>query len=91
MAVCVDSGEELFRFGSRDDDNFTFQDTGFTKRFDFSPPSGKRHPGDKSVDVLALVKAGIMSETDVKNGRAFSEAELRGFMLQLEEFMAVDF
>jgi hypothetical protein len=45
--------------------------------FDFTPPGGKRHPGERFVDVLGLVNAGLISEADIGRQRAFTDEELR--------------
>ena len=97
-AVCLTTGVELFRFRfcrGRDDDEDGGGGGGASGRFvssgrtfDFSPPSGRRHPGERFVDVLNLVKAGILSEADVASRRAFSDAELRGFMARLDAYLA---
>jgi hypothetical protein len=47
------------------------------QRFDFTPPGGKRHPGERFVDVLGLVNAGLISEADIGRQRAFTDEELR--------------
>jgi hypothetical protein len=47
------------------------------RRFDFTPPGGKRHPGERFVDVLGLVNAGLISEADIAKQRAFTDEELR--------------
>ena len=44
---------------------------------DFTPPGGKRHPGERFVDVLGLVNAGLISEADIAKQRAFTDEELR--------------
>lgn len=82
MAVCLLTGSELFRIKSNEDD---ISQGGFeSARFDFSPPSGKKHPGDNSIDVLALVAEGIISKEDIQTQKAFSREQLDEFMSELE-------
>jgi hypothetical protein len=68
-AICLETGQVLFRFGGGEDDGAGgYQGVaGFKRPFDFSPPMGKRHPDDKGVDVLNMVKAGILTDEDVAN------------------------
>ena len=55
----------------------------FGRQHDFSPPTGARHPNDRTVDVLALVRAGILTDEDVRTRRAFTRDELDSLMEQL--------
>lgn len=48
--------------------------------FDFTPPGGKRHPGEHFVDVNGLLNAGLIRKEDVMRQRAFTEEELRAAM-----------
>ena len=48
--------------------------------FDFTPPSGKRHPGERFVDVQSLLNASLISEDDVARQHAFTDEELRAAM-----------
>jgi hypothetical protein len=82
-AISLDTGEELFSFGGVREE---YQASGFQRRFDFTPPDGKRHPGDKFVDVLNLVKAGILTKEDVATQRAFTDEELMRAMERLEAY-----
>lgn len=91
VAICMETGLEMFRFGSRDENDFNFESTGVQRRFNFAPPTGKRHPDDKFIDVLGLVKAGILSDFDVASGRAFSDAELHEFMSRLQRTTGSEF
>jgi len=84
-AICLETGNELFRFGDWDPEE-NHQPSGFQRPFDFSPPGGKRHPGERFVDVLNLVKAGIISEKDVASQRAFTDEELMHAMDRLENY-----
>jgi hypothetical protein len=45
---------------------------------------GTRHPDDPFVDVLNLVKAGILTDAEVASQKAFSREELACFMKKLE-------
>ena len=88
-AVCLETDQEIFRFKSACDDDELLVDTSSyaktaQRRFDFTPPAGKRHPNDPSVDVHALVQAGLMSQVDVASGRSYSAEELRDLMAKLE-------
>jgi hypothetical protein len=83
-AISLETGLVLFRFGDAREE---FQETvGFKRKLDFSPPIGKRHPNDKFVDVLNLVKAGIIREEDVAKQKAFSDEELVHAMERLEQY-----
>jgi len=81
-AVCLDTGQELFRFKERGDQQTV------VNGFDFTPPSGKKHPYERSVDVRALVAAGILSNEDVARRRGFSDDELSQMMQRLSEYHA---
>ena len=83
-AISLDTGEVLFRFGGAREEYP--QQGGFTRPFDFSPPDGKRHPNDPAIDVLNLVKAGILMDEDVANQKAFSAEELASAMKKLETY-----
>jgi hypothetical protein len=85
-AICLETGQELFRFGGGDDVGEYQPSSGFQRPFDFSPPDGKRHPADRFVDVLNLVKAGILAEEDVANQKAFTSEELVCAMDRLENY-----
>ena len=88
VAMCLFSGEELFRFQSAVKDDEDHHTQAFSNGFDFTPPKGKRHPDDRSVDVKGLVDAGIMSNDDVALRKAFSDEELSSMMKRLEEYHA---
>jgi len=85
-AICLETGEQLFRFKDSEGDKEGGGSSGFTHgvRFDFTPPGGKRHPSERFVDVPNLVKAGILSGSDVASHRAFSDEELHAFMERLD-------
>ena len=85
-AVCLATGEELFRFKDRKEEGFNDFQPAFAARFDFAPPGGKKHPGERSVDVLELVKAGILSNDDVASRKAFSEEQLQEMAQRLSEY-----
>jgi hypothetical protein len=87
-AICLETGQVLFRFGGRNDDEAGgYQGgAGFKRRFDFSPPMGKRHPDDMGVDVLNMVKAGILTNEDVASQKAFTREELVRGMETLEAY-----
>ncbi len=85
-AVCLETGQELFRFGGGADAGGYQQCAGFQRRFDFSPPTGNRHPNDRIVDALNLVKAGILTEEDVASQKAFTSEELMCAMDRLENY-----
>ena len=87
-AICLETGQVLFRFGGRNDDEAGgYQGgVGFKRRFDFSPPVGKRHPDDMGVDVLNMVKAGILTNEDVASQKAFTREELVRGMETLEAY-----
>ena len=93
-AICLDTGMELFRFagGEGNYPGFFEQDVPsrfeHTREFDFTPPDGKRHPGERFVDVTNLVKAGLLSEEDVASHKAFSDEELKGLMHELGDFFS---
>ena len=87
VAYCLETGNELFRFKRREEEDEAQGDFP-GRRFDFTPPGGKRHPDDQSVDVLGLVNAGLMSNEDIANARAFSADELKELMAKLEEYRA---
>ncbi len=70
--VCLETGLELRRIGQHDDDMACPAPCPFQKRFDFKPPGGARHPEDKTVDVAALVRFGILSEDAVQSRRPFT-------------------
>ena len=55
----------------------------FTRRMDISPPVGRSHPEDRTIDVLSLVRAGILTDEDVRTRRAFTREELEGMMARL--------
>jgi hypothetical protein len=82
-AVSLDTGEVLFRFGGSAREEYP-QQGGFIRQHDFSPPMGTRHPDDPFVDVLNLVKAGILTDAEVASQKAFSREELACFMKKLE-------
>ncbi len=82
-AMCLNTGEELFRFKDRIADA---QPAAFESRFDFTPPGGKKHPFERTVDVSALVEAGILSNADVASHRAFSDEELEEMTQKLSEY-----
>ena len=86
-AVCLFTGMDLFTMGSGDSECFDqTPSSSFERRFDFTPPGGKRHPDDRFVDVQNLVKAGIISEADVARQRAFTDEELKAAMAELESY-----
>ena len=81
--MCLFTGQELFRFKKKennDDDEF-----GCYRGFDFTPPTGRKHPDDRSVDVSGLVRAGLMSNEDIARRRPFSTEELKDLMAKLAE------
>jgi hypothetical protein len=90
-AMCLETGVELFRFNRNKEDDGCYgavsSQCAPCVKFDFTPPVGKRHPDERFVDVMNLVKAGIISESDVAAQRAFSDAELRGFMVRLDAYL----
>ena len=90
VAVCLETGDELFRFRDRVDEDEGYAVVVAAPRFDFTPPSGKRHPNDRSVDVLGLVNAGLMSNEDIASGRSFSSEELADLMARLEAHRSAD-
>ena len=86
-AICLETGEVLFRFKGRGDGADGYQGgSGFKRPFDFSPPVGTRHPDDKGVDVLNMVKAGILTDEDVASQKAFEREELVRGMKKLEQY-----
>ena len=87
-AICLDSGQELFRFKNGDDDdecNGT-QNTMPKLGFDFTAPVGTRHPNERSVDIAGLMEFGILSEQDVENRRGFTDEQLREMMEKLAAY-----
>ena len=84
-AVCLLTGMEMFRMGGSEDRE-ELSSAPFQRRFDFTPPDGKRHPSERYVDVHGLVKAGIISDSDVASHRAFSDEELKEAMVKLEQY-----
>ena len=78
VGVCLETGMELFTLPARQSAPM------MGRRFDFTPPGGKRHPNDMWVDVQALVRHGIISDADIQSRRSFSREQLVGFMAQLE-------
>jgi len=85
-AVCLFTGMCLFTMGESDSGYSDHASSSFERRFDFTPPGGKRHPDDRFVDVQNLVKAGIISEADVASQRAFTDEELQAAMAELESY-----
>lgn len=86
-AICLETGDELFRFAEKDGvSEYQPSSSGFQRPFDFSPPTGKRHPNDRYVDVLNLVKAGILTDEDVASQKAFTDEELMCAMDRLENY-----
>ena len=85
-AVCLLTGMCLFTMGESDQGYSDHASSSFERRFDFTPPGGKRHPDDRFVDVHNLVKAGIISEADVASQRAFTDEELQAAMAELESY-----
>ena len=84
-AVCLHTGQELFRFKDREQ---RMDEPLFASRFDFTPPGGKKHPNERSVDVRAMVDARILSDEDVRTQRAFSDEELSEMTRKLGEYQA---
>ena len=82
-AVCLHTGQELFRFKEQ-----RAEEPFFATGFNFTPPGGKKHPNERSVDVCAMVGAGILSNEDVRTHRAFSEEELSDMTQRLGEYQA---
>ncbi len=87
-AICVDSGEELFRFrnGPEEEDEECVSGPIFTKKFDFTPPSGKRHPDDRGIDIAGLVEFGLLSDEDVRSRKVFTAEQLQDMMGRLAAF-----
>ena len=86
-AVCLVTGMDLFTLNGGESDLGYFDSvSSFSRKYDFTPPGGVRHPADRFVDVQNLVKAGIISEADVANQRAFTDQELSAAMKELESY-----
>ena len=81
--VCLETGLEIRRIGEEDDSVSFSGAAPFQRRFDYSPPEGMRHPDDKTVDVAALVRFGILSEDAIQSRRPFTREELDAFMAEL--------
>jgi hypothetical protein len=86
-AVCLMTGMDMFQLGGGREE-YAQSSAPFQRRFDFTPPDGKRHPDERYVDVHGLVKAGIISDSDVASHRAFSDEELKEAMAKLEQYRA---
>ena len=84
-AVCLHTGQELFRFKEREQ---RAEEPLFAAGFDFTPPGGRKHPNERSVDVRAMVDAGILSDEDVRTHRAFSDEELSEMTRRLDEYQS---
>ena len=82
VAICLDTGVELFRFG----ESYNEERREFGKRFDFKPPGGVRHPSERFVDVEGLVKAGILAEKDVASQKSFEDEEIKSMMDTLAHY-----
>lgn len=86
VAISLETGQELFRFGGGEDTFTGGRCSGFKRPFDFSPPIGTRHPDDRTVDVLGLVKAGILTNEEVASQKAFTDEELARATERLEAY-----
>lgn len=84
MAVCMDTGVDLFEVHRRQDDEYTVEDAGPLFRFNYSAPSS-RHPCDPTIVSQDLIDAGVLTEGSFREGKAgLSRAEY-------EKWVARDF